>query len=89
MMRLEECGHRFRNTFQAGLHIHRKIGDSDVLISIGQNIADFNGYIEMNRHGGIVVGNLAGTKHRIGSEQVLKSNYDISHQQAKEISLTF
>ena len=35
-MRLEECGHRFRNTFQAkDCYIHRKIGDSDVLISIG------------------------------------------------------
>mgnify|MGYP000428236159 CR=1 FL=1 len=48
-MRLEECGHRFRNTFQAkDCYIHRKIGDSDVLICIGQNIADFNGYIELN-----------------------------------------
>lgn len=29
-------------------YIHRKIADNDVLISIGQNIAKFNGFIELN-----------------------------------------
>ena len=29
-------------------YIHRKVGDSEVLISIGENIADFNGYIRLN-----------------------------------------
>ena len=28
--------------------IHRKIAGNDVLISIGANIANFNGYIELN-----------------------------------------
>ena len=29
--------------------IHRNIAGSDVLISIGANIADFNGYIRLNK----------------------------------------
>ena len=29
-------------------YIHRKIAGNDVLISIGANIANFNGYIELN-----------------------------------------
>ena len=28
--------------------VHRKIADADVLISIGDNVADFNGYITLN-----------------------------------------
>lgn len=30
-------------------YIHRKITDMDVLISIGGNIANFNGYIQLNQ----------------------------------------
>lgn len=29
-------------------YIHRKVAGSDVLISVGGNVADFNGYIELN-----------------------------------------
>lgn len=29
-------------------YIHRKVAGSDVLISVGENIANFNGYIELN-----------------------------------------
>lgn len=36
-------------TFQvAANYVHRKVADSDVLISVGENIANFNGYIELN-----------------------------------------
>lgn len=28
--------------------VHRRVADSNVLISVGQNIANFNGYIELN-----------------------------------------
>ena len=28
--------------------IHRKIAGNDVLISVGKNIANFNGYVELN-----------------------------------------
>ena len=90
MMRLEECGHRFRNTFQAkDCYIHRKIGDSDVLISIGQNIADFNGYIELNATAALLGETLQEPSTASDLEQVLESNYDISHQQAKEDILDF
>ncbi|MCI5648535.1 MAG: PqqD family protein [Fusicatenibacter sp.] len=29
-------------------YVHRKIAEVDVLISIGENIANFNGYVELN-----------------------------------------
>ncbi len=29
-------------------YIHRKIGGTDVLVSVGSGVADFNGYIELN-----------------------------------------
>ncbi len=29
-------------------YIHRKIADTDVLVSVGSGVADFNGYIELN-----------------------------------------
>mgnify|MGYP004602543725 CR=1 FL=1 len=28
--------------------VHRRVADSNVLISVGENIANFNGYIELN-----------------------------------------
>ena len=31
-----------------GGYIHRKIADNDVLISVGDNVANFNGYITLN-----------------------------------------
>lgn len=37
------------NKFQAkSNYVHRKIAGSDMLISVGENIANFNGYVEMN-----------------------------------------
>lgn len=29
-------------------YIHRKVANRDVLISVGENVANFNGYIELN-----------------------------------------
>lgn len=37
------------DTFQVkDNYVHRQVAGSDMLISIGENIANFNGYIEMN-----------------------------------------
>ena len=47
--RLEKAGYKFTKTFQAKKnYIHRSVSGMDVLISVGENIANFNGYIELN-----------------------------------------
>lgn len=34
--------------------IHRKVAGNDILISVGNNVADFNGYIELNESASFV-----------------------------------
>lgn len=49
MQKLKELGFPLEAEFSASPNfIHRKISDTDVLISMGSNIANFNGYIELN-----------------------------------------
>ena len=46
---LEKGGYKFSKKFQSKSdYVHRRIVDNDVLISVGENIANFNGYIELN-----------------------------------------
>lgn len=48
-IKMEDAGYEFKKKYQASKdYIHRKIADSDVLISVGSNIANFNGYIQIN-----------------------------------------
>lgn len=35
-------------------YIHRKVAGNDILISIGNNVVDFNGYIELNESASFV-----------------------------------
>jgi len=37
-----------------GSYIHRKVAGSDVLVSVGANVARFNGYIELNPAGALI-----------------------------------
>lgn len=54
-MNLEQYGYTENHLFQAkNNYIHRKVADVDVLISIGENIANFNGYIEMNQSAALI-----------------------------------
>lgn len=46
---MEQYGYKATNTFQVkSNYVHRKVAGNDVLISIGENIANFNGYIQLN-----------------------------------------
>ena len=48
--RLEKCGYQPQKKYSAkNTFIHRSIAGTDVLISVGENIANFNGYIELNK----------------------------------------
>lgn len=44
-LKIESAGYQFQKTYQASQdYIYRKIAGADVLISVGSNIANFNGY---------------------------------------------
>lgn len=81
-IRLEDAGYDFKRKYQASEnYIHRKIADSDVLISVGSNIANFNGYIQINDSALALWEQLAEPSTLGQLEQVLKDKYGISHEQ--------
>lgn len=82
-IKLEQAGYRFQKKYQASSdYIYRKIADSDVLISIGANIADFNGYIEINQSAVDLWEKLQTPCQLNELEQTLEEKYGISHEQA-------
>lgn len=89
-IKLEQAGYRFQKKYQASQdYIYRKIADSDVLISVGANIADFNGYIEMNPSA-VDLWKKLQTPCRLNElEQTLEEKYKIPHEQAVEDVLDF
>ncbi|MCI7097573.1 MAG: PqqD family protein [Lachnospiraceae bacterium] len=79
-----------RKTYQASQNfIHRKIADSDVLISVGSNIANFNGYIELNGSAADLWEKLQTPSRPDELEQLLETKYGISHETAAEHVLDF
>lgn len=69
--------------------IHRKIAASDVLISVGSNIANFNGYIEINESAAELWLKLQSPCRLTELEQVLEGKYGISHEVAVQDVLEF
>lgn len=63
-------------------YIHRKIADVDVLISVGGNIADFNGYIELNRSASLLWDAMEVPQTYPALQQILEDRYQISHSQS-------
>ena len=87
---LEEAGYEFKKKYQASKdYIHRKIADSDVLISVGANIANFNGYIQINDSAVSLWERLAEPSTPEQLEKVLEDKYGISHEQAVEDVIDF
>lgn len=81
----EQSEYRLSKTYQASEnYIHRKIADSDVLISVGSNIANFNGYIQMNESAVILWEKLQMPCKLNELEQELEVKYGISHEKAVE-----
>lgn len=64
--------------------IHKKIAGSDVLISIGANVADFNGYIQINESAVALWDALQEPCDVTDLERVLKDKYDVSNETAAE-----
>ena len=80
----------YKKKYQASKdYIHRKIADSDVLISVGANIANFNGYIQINDSAASLWEQLAEPSTPEQLEKVLEDKYGISHEQAVEDVIDF
>ena len=73
-----------KNTF-----IHRSIAGTDVLISVGENIANFNGYIQINSSGLCLWEKMKEPSTLSQLEVVLEEKYDITHEQAAEDVMDF
>ena len=70
-------------------YIHRKVAGSDVLISVGGNVADFNGYIELNASAAFLWDELKTPVTAETLTQKLAEQFNISHAQAAEDVLDF
>ena len=62
--------------------VHRKIVDADVLISIGDNVADFNGYITLNETCAFLWDLMADPKSPEQLAQSLCNAYEVSYSDA-------
>ncbi len=87
---LEKMGYRFTKKFCASPnYLHRRVADMDVLLSIGGNIVNFNGYIEMNRSAAVLWDKLQQECSAADMEQALQDEFNISHEKAVEDVLDF
>lgn len=88
--KLEKAGHQFTKTFQAKKnYIHRSVSGTEVLISVGANIANFNGYIELNESALTLWQALEEPSTAEQLEHILEEKYGVSHRQASEDVLDF
>ena len=62
--------------------IHRKITGLDVLISVGENIADFNGYIQLNASAAFLWDALQQPRTPEELEQLLAGQFGITREVA-------
>lgn len=89
-IKLEEAGYVFSKKYQASEdYIHREVGGSDVLISVGANIADFNGYVELNKSAVLLWKKLQEPCKMDDLERVLEEKYGLKHEMAVQDVLDF
>lgn len=88
--RIEEGGYAFSKKFQSKSdYIHRQIADSDVLISVGENIAKFNGYIELNSSAAFLWDEMKEPRTLLELEKALEEHFNLPHAKAVEDVLDF
>lgn len=87
---LEDGGFSFNKKFHAkDCYIYRRIADSDVLISVNQNIANFNGYIELNASAAFLWKSLQTPCTSRELEQALSHRFQLPREQAVQDVLGF
>lgn len=88
--KLEKVGYLFSKTFQTkDTYVYRKIAGGDVLISIGENIANFNGYVELNKSAALLWRAMQEPLTVGELEKLLEKHFEIPHQQAVRDVLEF
>lgn len=63
--------------------IHRQIGDVDVVISIGENVADFNGYMTLNETASFLWDALTTPKSAEELTALLYDEFDVTVEEAR------
>lgn len=89
-LKLEEAGFPFITTFQAkSSYVHRKVAGNDVLIAIGEDVANFNGYIQMNPSAAYLWEAMKEPRTVAQLEKTLEDAFDVSCVQATADVLDF
>lgn len=70
-------------------YVHRKVAGADVLISIGGNVANFNGYIELNSSAACLWDQMKQPRTCQQLEQALVDTFGISGEEAQADVLDF
>ena len=70
-------------------YIHRKVAGEDVLISIGGNVANFNGYIRLNSSAACLWDQMKQPRTRQQLEQALVDTFEVSREEAETDVLDF
>ena len=89
-IRLEKGGYKFLKKFQSKSdYVHRRIADNDVMICVGRNIANFNGYIEMNASAAFLWDEMKEPRTSGELEKSLEEHFNLPHEKAVEDVLDF
>jgi len=70
-------------------YIHRQIACQDVLISVGGNIARFDGYVQLNAAAAAIWKFLSAPKSAAEVEKMLMEQYQISAEEARADTAEF
>ena len=87
---MEQISHELAKTFQLKEgYIQRKVAGTEVLISVGGNVANFNGYIELNNSAALLIGLLKTPRTCEELVQALEDAFSVSRSQAEQDVLNF
>ena len=64
--------------------VHRKVADTDVLISVSTNVANFNGYITLNPTASFLWDSLKEPRTVGALTNMLTEEFDVSEETAKK-----
>ena len=64
-------------------YVHRKVADNDVLISVGENVANFNGFISLNPTASFLWDALSEPRTADELVRALREEFDVSEQTAR------
>ena len=76
------CKNEARYQVREG-YVHRQVADNDVLISVGANVANFNGYITLNPTASFLWDALAQPRTVSQLTAMLTEEFDVSGETAR------